>query len=176
MSDTRKVQNGDTIKIHYKCTLDDGTVASDSKMVDEPLEFGVGTKTVLSGLDENVLGMEVGEEKSFVLEPDRGYGDYFEERISNMPKENIPSQFIDQLGPGSVIPLMSKDGTQRLVATIVEIQEEEIVVDLNHPLAGKTLNFEVEVIDIVSSEGVTEEDLEPTLTTETTSDTSDPDE
>ena len=71
---------------------------------------------------------------------------------------------------------MSKDGTQRLVATIVEIQEEEIVVDLNHPLAGKTLNFEVEVIDIVSSEGVTEEDLEPTLTTETTSDTSDPDE
>jgi len=161
------IEKGDTVKIHYKCTLDDGTVASDSKATNEPLEFNVGEKVVLSGIDEEVIGMETGQEKSFVLGPDRGYGEYFEDRISNMPKTNIPDQFVDQITEGSVIPLMSKDGTNRLIATVKEVLEDDFVVDLNHPLAGKTLYFDVEVLEVSKSTSETVEDVDlPTEGTE----------
>lgn len=149
-----KVKNGDLVTIHYKCTLEDGTVASDSKVTNEPLEFNVGSKMVLSGIDTNVVGMKEGEERSFTLVPAEGYGEYIDGNVSHLPKENIPAHFLNQLGPGSVIPLMSKDGTSRLVATIVEIEEETVLVDMNHPLAGQTLAFDVEVVSI--SEGITE--------------------
>tara|TARA_R100001082_G_scaffold6498_2_gene4189 strand:+ start:511 stop:1014 length:504 start_codon:yes stop_codon:yes gene_type:complete len=166
MSNTT-IEKGDTVKIHYKCTLDDGTIASDSKATNEPLEFNVGEKIVLSGIDEEIIGMETGEEKSFVLSPDRGYGEYFEDRISNLPKTNIPEQFVEQIEEGSVIPLMSKDGTSRLIATVKEVLDDDFVVDLNHPLAGKTLYFDVEVLEVNKPTTETVEDVElPTEGTE----------
>ena len=121
--------------------------------------------------DESVIGMAVGEEKSFTLTPEKGYGEYFEERVSEMPKENIPAHFLNQLGPGSIVPLMSKDGTSRVIATIVEIKDESILVDMNHPLAGKTLNFDVEVVSITEETDTTEST--ETLDSEATMDASD---
>jgi len=165
------VKEGSVVTIHYTCTLEDGTVASNSKVANEPLEFNVGAKEVLSGLDESVIGMAVGEEKSFTLTPEKGYGEYFEERVSEMPKENIPAHFLNQLGPGSIVPLMSKDGTSRVIATIVEIKDESILVDMNHPLAGKTLNFDVEVVNITEETDTTESG--ETLDSEATMDASD---
>jgi FKBP-type peptidyl-prolyl cis-trans isomerase 2 len=165
------VKEGSVVTIHYTCTLEDGTVASDSKVTNDPLEFSVGSKEVLSGIDESVLGMAVGEEKSFTLTPEKGYGEYFDERVSEMPKENIPAHFLNQLGPGSIIPLMSKDGSSRIVATIVEIKDESILVDMNHPLAGKVLNFDVEVVNITADAATTEST--ETLDAEATMDASD---
>lgn len=168
---SKLVKEGSVVTIHYTCTLEDGTVASNSKVTDEPLEFSVGSKEVLSGIDESVIGMAVGEEKSFTLTPEKGYGEYFEERVSEMPKENIPAHFLNQLGPGSIVPLMSKDGTSRVIATIVEIKDESILVDMNHPLAGKTLNFDVEVVSITEETDTTEST--ETLDSEATMDASD---
>ena len=168
------VKEGSVVTIHYTCTLEDGTVASNSKVTNEPLEFNVGAKEVLSGLDESVIGMAVGEEKSFTLTPERGYGEYFDDRISEMPKENIPAHFLNQLGPGSVVPLMTKDGTSRIVATIVEIKDESILIDMNHPLAGKTLNFDVEVVSIGEDTTIaTTTESTDTLDSETTMDATD---
>jgi FKBP-type peptidyl-prolyl cis-trans isomerase 2 len=139
---------GDNVTIHYRCTLEDGTLASDSQETGEPITFEVGQKTVLSGIDDRVVGMGVGDTKSFTLEPNEGYGEYDGTRIGHLPHSNFPAEFVPQLTEGMVIPLQSKDGAQRLIATVTEVGEETVTCDFNHPLAGKTLTFDVEVVTI----------------------------
>jgi len=150
---------GDEVEMHYKCTLEDGTVTGDSHETGETISFEVGKKTVLSGIDDRVVGMSVGSTDSFTLTPEEGYGDYFEDRIGTVPNDNFPAEFIPQLTEGMVIPLQSKDGVQRLIGTIKEVGDEEVTVDFNHPLAGQTLTFDVEIIKITAG-GTTSEATE----------------
>lgn len=145
---TATIKLGDEVEMHYKCTLEDGTVTGDSHQSGETISFEVGKKTVLSGIDNRVVGMAVGDTNSFTLTPDEGYGVYEEDRIGIMPHENFPEEFIPQLTEGMIIPLQSKDGTQRLIGTIKEVGDDSVTVDFNHPLAGQTLNFDVEIINI----------------------------
>jgi FKBP-type peptidyl-prolyl cis-trans isomerase 2 len=143
-----KIKFGDEVEMHYKCTLEDGTVTGDSHQSGETISFEVGKKTVLSGIDNRVVGMAVGDTNSFTLTPEEGYGDYEEERIGIMPHDNFPEEFVPQLTEGMIIPLQSKDGSQRLIGTVKEVGDETVTVDFNHPLAGQTLSFDVEIINI----------------------------
>jgi FKBP-type peptidyl-prolyl cis-trans isomerase 2 len=162
---------GDNVTMHYKCTLEDGTVTGDSYQTGETISFEVGKKTVLSGIDERVVGMAVGDTSSFMLTPAEGYGDYDGDRIGVLPHENFPAEFIPQIQEGSVIPLQSKDGSHRLIGTVKEVGSDTFTVDFNHPLAGQVLTFDVEIVSINDDAATTTEGAETaTTTTEGTED------
>lgn len=138
------IEKGSKIKLHYTGTLEDGTVFDSSKDK-EPLEFEVGAGQVIPGFDEGVIGLKAGEKKTINIPADKAYGQYDEKRMGEYPKENVPKDM--ELKVGAKMFLQSPDGGVAL-ATIKEIKEEVVVLDLNHPLAGKDLTFEVEIIEV----------------------------
>lgn len=136
------VQKGDNISVHYTGTLEDGEVFDSSKNADQTLDFEVGSGQLIKGFDEGVVGMEVGETKTIKLKPEEAYGEKNDELVQAVPREaakNIPEE---QLKPGTQLGLQGPGG-QNLPATIIEVTDEEVKFDLNHPLAGKTLSFEI---------------------------------
>ncbi len=138
------IKDGDTIKIDYTGTLDDGTVFDSSENHDEPLEFTVGTGQVIKGFDDAVRDMEVGEEKEFRIEPAEAYGEYNEALTQSIPKEIIKADMDIELG--MMLLVKSPDG-QQMPAKIVGMTEEEVKLDMNHPLAGEALTFNIKVIE-----------------------------
>ncbi len=134
----RVAQAGDTVALHYRGTLDDGT-EFDSSAGREPLTFTVGSGQVISGFDEAVEGMAVGEKKTFRLEPDQAYGQRRDDLIITVPSENAP----EGLEPGQQVALGNAP------ATVVSVEENgDVVVDANHRLAGEALTFDIEVVSI----------------------------
>ena len=138
------IEKGSKIKLHYTGTLEDGTVFDSSKDK-EPLEFEVGAGQVIPGFDEGVIGLKAGEKKTINIPANKAYGQYDEKRMGEYPKENVPKDM--ELKVGAKMFLQSPDGGVAL-ATIKEIKEEVVLLDLNHPLAGKDLTFEVEIIEV----------------------------
>jgi peptidylprolyl isomerase len=138
------IEKGSKIKLHYKGTLEDGTVFDSSEGKD-PLEFEVGAGAVIAGFDEGVIGMKKGEKKTINIPADKAYGQYDEKRMGEYPKANVPKDM--ELKVGAKMFLQSPDGGVAL-ATIKEIKDDVVVLDLNHPLAGKNLTFEVEIIEV----------------------------
>lgn len=139
-----QVKSGDTVKIHYTGSLDNGT-EFDSSAGQEPLQFTVGTGQLIPGLDKAVEGMTVGEKKTVNVEPDEAYGPRQDQMVSEVPKSALPTHIEPEVGMG--LQTKSQDG-QDLQLTVTEVGEETITVDANHPLAGKPLNFEIELMQI----------------------------
>ena len=137
------VKKGDKIKVEYTGTLDDGTVFDTSKEK-EPLEFEVGSGQIIKGFDEAVVGMEKGEEKSIKIESKDAYGDPNPELTKKIPREHLPKE--QELKPGMMLRLKTPDGRQ-IPAKITGVTDKEITIDLNHPLAGKSLNFKVKIVE-----------------------------
>ncbi len=138
------IEKGSKIKLHYKGTLEDGTVFDSSEGKD-PLEFEVGTGQVIPGFDEGVVGMKKGEKKTIKIPADKAYGQYDEKRMGEYPKANVPKDM--ELKVGAKMFLQSPEGGVAL-ATIKEIKDDVVVLDLNHPLAGKDLIFDVEILEV----------------------------
>lgn len=138
------IKDGDTIKIDYTGTLDDGTVFDSSENHDEALEFTVGTGQVIKGFDDAVRDMEVGNEKEFRLEPAEAYGEYNDALTQLIPKEVIKADMEIELG--MMLLVKSPDG-QQMPAKIVGLTEDEVKLDMNHPLAGEALTFKIKVIE-----------------------------
>ncbi len=138
------IKNGDKIKVEYTGTLEDGTVF-DTSEGREPLEFQAGSGQVIKGFDNAVIGMEVGEEKKVEMPPSEAYGEYDPNLIKKIPLDKLPPG--EEPKPGMVLELRTSDGIG-FPARITEVAEKEITIDLNHPLAGKTLIFEIKVLDI----------------------------
>ncbi|HLC66804.1 MAG TPA: peptidylprolyl isomerase [Candidatus Nanoarchaeia archaeon] len=138
------VSVGSTVKIHYKGTFDDGTVFDESANR-APLEFTVGTGKVIPGFEKNVLGMEQGQKKQFTVAPKDGYGEPKAELLIDLPRTKFPQNM--ELKPGMVLTF-KKDETH-LMATVRNIGKDSVQLDMNHPLAGKNLNFEIEVLAIL---------------------------
>ena len=138
------VATGNKVKIHYTGTFDDGEVFDSSREV-EPLEFEVGAGQVIPGFDNAVLGMKVGETKKVRLLEDEAYGPYNPEMVFDAD----PSQFEEgmTLEVGQQFQTQMEDGTP-LLLTVKEIEGEKITLDANHPMAGKVLNFDLEVVAI----------------------------
>lgn len=138
-----KVTDGTKVKVHYTGKLNDGTVFDTSKER-EPLEFTVGEGKVIPGFEEAVRDMESGETKSVTIGSDQAYGDRREDMILDVPKDKFPEDIPTDVG--QQLMLRHPEG-QEFPAFIVEVKDDTITLDANHPLAGEDLNFEIELIE-----------------------------
>lgn len=145
-----QAKSGDTVKIHYTGTLDDGT-QFDSSSGREPLEFQLGGGQVIPGFDTAVTGMSVGESKSVRIEPDEAYGPRHEQLVQQVPRSALPDDLEPEVGMG--LQSQSPDG-QVMMLTVTEVEDENITVDANHPLAGQVLNFDIELVSIGGDAGI----------------------
>ena len=140
-----QVKSGDKIKVHYHGKLTSGETF-DSSEGREPLEFEVGSGMVIPGFDNGVTGMTVGEKKTVNIPFDEAYGPRNSEMVIEMPKDRFPKDMDIAIG----MPLgMSDQQGQQFQVTIVEIKEEVVMLDANHPLAGQDLIFDLELVEIV---------------------------
>ena len=138
---------GDFVKVHYTGTLEDGEVF-DSSLEREPLEFEIGAGQVISGFDQGVEGMVAGESRRIEIPADRAYGERNEEVIFPVPKDQFPPDVTPQVGDRFQVQV----GEDQIIEVgITEITDDEVMLDANHPLAGKTLIFEVTLVEIVNS-------------------------
>lgn len=137
-------KRGDTVRVHYTGRLNDGTVF-DSSREREPLEFTVGAGEVIPGFEEAVEGMEVGEAREARLGAGDAYGERRDDLMLDLPKEQVPEGL--DITPGMRLELRQPDG-QAVPVTVVEIGDESVTLDANHPLAGQELNFELELVEI----------------------------
>lgn len=138
-------KKGDTVKVHYTGSLEDGTVF-DTSRDQAPIEFTLGTGDVISGFDEAVVGMSAGDNKTVVIAPDEAYGPRHEEMVQSIPRDAIPGDI--DLAPGLVLHAEAPDG-KRLSFTVVKHDDEQVLIDGNHPLAGRDLTFALELVEIV---------------------------
>ena len=144
-----KVQDGDTVSLHYTGTLNDGTVFDTSES-GQPLSFTVGSGEVIQGFEEGVRGMEVGETRDISITPDRAYGEYYEELVRVVPRDAFPPNVTPAVGMGFELELPSG---QSLPVRIIDIEGNEVTLDANHLLAGETLNFKIRLLSIDGAAG-----------------------
>ena len=138
------VQNGSTVTLHYKGTLDDGTTFDSSFERNEPMTITTGEGNLIAGFETALEGMAAGETKTFTIESAEAYGDRNEEATTTLEKNVFPEDF--PFEAGMPVPLMGPSG--QVMATLTEIHDTTVTADLNHPLAGKDLTFEVEVLEV----------------------------
>jgi peptidylprolyl isomerase len=145
-----QAKSGDTVKIHYTGTLDDGT-QFDSSAGRDPLEFQIGSGQVIPGFDKAVEGMAVGDKKNVRIEAADAYGERHEQLVQQVPRSALP----DDLTPeeGMALQSQSPEG-QVMMLMVTAVGEEEITVDANHPLAGKALSFDIELVSIGGDVGL----------------------
>ena len=139
-----EVKKGNKIKVEYTGTLDDGTVF-DTSEGKKPLEFEVGSGQIIKGFDDAVTGMKKGEEKEIKLKPTEAYGDHNPQLIKKVPRDKLPAGKEPKVG--MMLALGTPDG-RKFPAKITEVTDKEVTLDLNHPLAGKTLIFKIKVIEV----------------------------
>ena len=139
-----QVKNGDTVAIHYTGTLNDGTTF-DSSQGRDPLAFEVGSGQVIPGLDAALPGMTVGDKKTVNIPCQQAYGEVNPQMRQNVPRAEIPAEIPTEVG--TRLQMQTQTG-QVVPVTIVAADEEAITLDANHPLAGKDLTFDIEIVDI----------------------------
>ncbi|MEM9208551.1 MAG: peptidylprolyl isomerase [Pseudomonadota bacterium] len=138
-------KSGDTVRIHYTGTLDDGT-QFDSSAGRDPLEFVLGQGQVIAGFDLAVEGMTAGEKKSVRIEPDAAYGHRQDGLTQEVPRSALPEDMQPEIGMG--LRSQSPDG-QVVDLVVTAVTAESITVDGNHPLAGQALSFNIELVSII---------------------------
>ena len=139
------IKKGDIFKVEYEGSLDDGSIFdSTEKNAGTPLKFEVDGGQIIKSFDDAVIGKEVGEEFSIKLQPSEAYGDYNKELIRKMPKSLFPKE--QDPKPGMIIQVMDETG-HVMLAEIKDVEKENVIVDMNHPLAGKVLNFKIQVTE-----------------------------
>ena len=138
-------KNGDRIHLHYTGTLNDGSVF-DSSSGQDPLEFVVGSGQVIPGLDKEIPGMVVGERKTITIACADAYGVYDPGARQTVPREAIPDHI--PLAPGTQLQAQA-EGNQIVSVTVLSVDDAEVVPDANHPLAGKDLTFDIELVAIM---------------------------
>ncbi|MAC79719.1 MAG: peptidylprolyl isomerase [Rhodobacteraceae bacterium] len=141
---TQAAKAGDTLRIHYKGRLDDGTVFDNSEGKD-PLEFTAGTGEIIPGLDNAVVGMEVGEQRVVTIAPEDAYGPRDDARVQRIDRAQIPDHI--PTAPGTQLSVTTQDG-QNVPVVVSDATETHVELDGNHPLAGKTLTFDVTLVEI----------------------------
>ena len=139
-----KVETGLFVSVHYKGTLKSGEVF-DTSEGRHPLEVQMGAGQLISGFENALMGMSLNEKKVFTLDPDEAYGQKDESLTHSFPRADVPAEIKPEVG--QTVALASPEG-QQVPATITEVDDEKVVLDLNHPLAGQTLTFDIEVVGI----------------------------
>jgi len=139
-----KIKEGDTVKVHYTGTLEDGSVF-DSSREREPLEFTLGKGQLIPGFEKAVTDMEIGESAKITIPTDEAYGEPREDLIISVPKTQLP----DDVEPKVGLQLqVNQPNGEPVPVRITEVGDENLKLDANHPLAGRDLTFDIEVIDV----------------------------
>lgn len=145
MNQTSQATPGDTVLFHYTGSLKDGTVF-DSSSGRDPLQVTLGSGQVIRGVDEALVGMAPGEEKTVTVAADEAYGPRRPELLHEVQREAIPPEVDIEVGK----QLEGRDTSgQRLRLTVVDVADEKVTLDANHPLAGQDLQFELQLVEIV---------------------------
>ncbi len=137
-------KDGDTVKVHYKGTLEDGSVF-DSSRDREPLEFILGSGNMIVGFDKAVNGMQVGETKTVTITPEEACGPHRDDLVGVIKREQLSENVHPEIGQR--LQTQQEDGST-IRAIVTNVSEASITVDANHPLAGKDLTFEIELVEI----------------------------
>lgn len=144
--DVPLVTEGKKVRVHYTLTVEGNII--DSSKEREPMEIQVGSRQVIPGFEKTIKGMKVGEKKSFEVSPEEGYGLEDPKAIQEVSRDKLPPDIKPE--PGMTLYARDKNGRPMSVK-IMEVKKDVVVMNFNHPLAGKTLKFEVEIIEILSS-------------------------
>jgi peptidylprolyl isomerase len=139
-----QAQEGDRVRVHYTGRLDDGTIFDSSKNR-EPLEFVIGEGEIIPAFEEAVVGMHEGEKKTILIPSDQAYGPRREELLLRVAHEQFPPDLKPYVG--QQLEMIQSDG-QSLIVVVVEVDDEGVTLDANHPLAGKDLTFEIELVEV----------------------------
>jgi len=142
-----QIKSGDTVKVHYTLKVENGEVIETSAG-SAPLEFTLGEGKMIPGFEKGVIGMKQGESKTITVPPEEAYGRREERKIFEFSREKAPPAF--DPGIGQTVRMHALDGSFFMV-TIVGITEKAFIMDANHPLAGKDLVFDLELVEIVPS-------------------------
>ena len=140
-------KNGDTVRINYSGKLTDGT-EFDSSAGREPLQFTLGAGEVIPGLEAHVEGMEQGSKSTVTIPPEAAYGPRREEAVQTLDRANLPPQL--ELAVGAQLQAKTADG-KVMPITVVDLDDKSVKVDTNHPLAGRDLVFDVELVEVVKA-------------------------
>jgi len=139
----KKIEIGDNVIVNYTGKLEDGTIF-DTSLTEgrEPLTAKLGEGKLIKGFEDGLVGMVQGDKKTIEIEPENAYGFPNELLVSDVPKTNIP----EGVKVGDVLQAMSQNGP--VIVKVIEIKENDVVLDANHPLAGKKLIFDLEVVEV----------------------------
>jgi len=137
------VVSGKSVKVHY--TLKVGGKVLETSIGRNPLQFTAGSRQVIPGFEKAIMGMKAGEKKSFKVNPEQGYGLEDPKAIKSVPKSQIPPDVKPKAG--MILDTKGKQG-QRVPVKVVEVKKDVVIINFNHPLAGKTLSYDVEVIEV----------------------------
>jgi peptidylprolyl isomerase len=142
-----QAKKGDTVKVHYSGKLDTGFLFDTSEGSD-PLEFKIGSGTLITGFEEAVVGMSPGESRTVLIPPEKGYGLYREDRVFRMDRKDLPEDIVP--AEGMTLEICASNGVN-VPVQITEIDGDTITLDANHPLSEQTLTFEIKLLEIVES-------------------------
>ena len=141
----KQVKNGDSVRVHYTGKLEDGT-EFDSSRKREPIEVTVGSGSLIPGFEKGIVGMQIGDKKTITVQPDDAYGERNHGLVVEIDKKDFPSDITPEVG----MPLQVKQSDDNIInVMITEITEGSVIIDANHPLAGKPLVFDIELVDFV---------------------------
>ena len=148
-----QAKEGDRVRVHYTGRLDDGSIFDSSECSEDgcgdghgPLEFTLGAGEVIPGFDQGVLGLAIGESKTIHIPVEDAYGDRIEEMVAEVPRGDLPPGLIPQAG--QQLEVTQEDG-QIFQVLVTEVTDTVITIDANHPLAGRALNFDLRLVEIV---------------------------
>lgn len=141
-----QAKRGDTVRVHYTGTLDDGEEFDSSRGLD-PLTFRLGEGSVISGFEEAVTGMSVGDEKRVTIPAEDAYGPRRQELTLRLPRAELPADL--ELEEGT--QLRMEQGGESVVVTVRDLDDDTVTLDANHPLAGEALTFDLRLVEIVAS-------------------------
>jgi len=140
-----QAKRGDTVRVHYTGRLEDGTVF-DTSLSRRPLQFTLGNGQVIAGVENAITGMHIGESKTTVIPVEQAYGPRRNDMIVTVKRDELPPDLDAKIGQR--LELTQLDNKTILV-TVIDVTESSLTIDANHPLAGKTLTFDIELIGIV---------------------------
>lgn len=143
----KTVKKGDKVKVEYEGTLTDGTIFDTTDKHQQPFEFEAGTGKLIKGFDEAIIGMKEGEQKNITIAPGEAYGEYNPELVKELPLDCFPNHQEMKVG---MVFMMELENGHKVPFRITAITDSTVTVDLNPPLAGKTLNFKIKLIEIAS--------------------------
>ena len=139
---------GDTVRIHYTGKFTDGA-EFDSSAGRDPLEFELGKGQIIRGLEQQIIGMAVGDTLTATIPAEDAYGPYRDDSVHQVPRSELPDHI--DLTPGGKLQATSNDG-RTIMLTVTDVTDDKVTLDANHPLAGKDLVFDVELIEILGTE------------------------